>query len=89
MKTGTELNSVPVFRNRNGSAQIRIRHIAAHHHVGVEVVGVLADGVLHDAHPAAAIVVEEGEDGRLQLGIQVLRILLAVDLEDYEDPYKD
>ena len=53
---------------------VGVGDVAPHHAVGVEVVGVLADGVLHHTYPGFAVVVIDGYDFVLKFMIQVFRV---------------
>ncbi|KKN29350.1 hypothetical protein LCGC14_0845110, partial [marine sediment metagenome] len=56
---------------------VRLGHVAAHHAVGVEVVSVLAYGVLHHACPYVPVVVVYGNDVLFELAVEVLCVLLV------------
>lgn len=53
---------------------IRLRYIPSHHPMGVEVVGVLAYGVLHHADPDRSVVVICLHDLVSEFLIQVFRV---------------
>ena len=61
----------------NHLADVDFGHVASHHDLCIEVIGVLADRVFNDIDPAPSIIVIERDDHLRQLAIPIVKIFVC------------